>query len=112
MRSSILIFEQIAKKYKTTWPTGKREANNGTIMEVVRNGAGAKRIKTTESMNRNMTGNEEEEEEEEDNTPIEVEKVILEIVPEITNQKKKQTAAVVSVVAEDDDDEDFPDIVT
>ena len=102
----------IAKKYKTTWPTGKREATNGTAMEVVRNGAGAKRIKTTESMNRNMTGNEEEEEEEEDNTPIEVEKVILEIVPEITNQKKKQTAAVVNVVAEDDDDEDFPDIVT
>ena len=103
----------IAKKYKTTWPTGKREATNGTAMEVVRNGAGAKRIKTTESMNRNMTGNgNEEEEEEEDNTPIEVEKVILEIVPEITNQKKKQTAAVVNVVAEDDDDEDFPDIVT
>jgi len=115
----------LAKRYKTTWPTHKNRLDGGggggrgggggeegTTAPVVaattanvgaRTAAVSSVVQDLASATNTM----------EDDTPIEVERVVLDTVPEVVPRLKATTTsvAVAGSVEEEEEDEDFPDIV-
>ena len=124
----------LAKRYKTTWPTDKNRLDGGVGVGVGvgggggGGGGGGEEEGTTAPVVAATTANvgartaavssvvqdlASATNTMEDDTPIEVERVVLDTVPEVVPRLKATTTsvAVAGSVEEEEEDEDFPDIV-
>jgi len=105
----------MAKRYKTAWPTTTAEVNASTaslVMSGTHVGLGAVSMVTKEVIQSKA----QEKQVQEDNTPIQVNKIVLEVVSSASNNGQEGAPSAASTsgatAPEDEDDEDFPDIVT
>jgi hypothetical protein len=105
----------MAKRYKTAWPTTTAEVNASTaslVMSGTHVGLGAVSMVTKEVIQSKA----QEKQVQEDNTPIQVNKIVLEVVSGASNNGQEGAPSAASTsgatAPEDEDDEDFPDIVT
>lgn len=107
----------LAKRYKTAWPTEKKLAKKQKLdSEEVEENVQKRNIKSMANSDLSTPSSAAAiKVEEEDATPIEVEKVALEVMPERVGELKDKNSnanmETTVVQEEEEEDEDFPDII-